>query len=117
MTKIGWLNATKGRKGGIVLSRDPRTFRLGEIVQTLEESKESSAHLIDCSNHHFCPFTSSCVLPGILNEALQTFYHTLNQYTLYDLLSKPSVQQQFISIQHRMLTSEPNHDSADSQSH
>ena len=62
---------------------DPETLhlRLGEIVRVLQADQ----NIVEC-NTPPCVLRSNCGLKGILDQALDQFYHSLDQYTLADVL-------------------------------
>jgi len=81
-----YLDATRGKHGGIQLAKAPSKILLGELIQRFEHGTP----LVECfgSDNH-CKIAPACRLKSILNEALQQFYTTLNRYTLHDLVAPP----------------------------
>ena len=78
----GVLNATRGKGGGLQLAKPANSFRLGDLVQTLEPDMA----LAEClGENNQCVVTSQCLLIGVLSDALQEFLRSLNQYTLEDI--------------------------------
>lgn len=90
MSKQEWIIATRGKGGGIRLNPTTLNLRLGEIVRILQ----GEAHTVVECNTPPCVLRSNCGLKGILDQALQQFYQSLNQYTLADVLA-PSYQSHF----------------------
>lgn len=82
LTRSGWINATRGRSGGIRLAIDPSSLRLGEVVRALEGRKE----IINCDKMN-CRLRSDCGLRSALNFAYDAFYTALDTYTLADIIS------------------------------
>lgn len=80
MVKAGWLEAVRGRNGGLRLACKPEDLRIGDVVRTLEDND----HLVDCGEPP-CPFAGKCVLVGALRKAQEAFYDELNRLTLADL--------------------------------
>ena len=73
-----------GRSGGITLTREPQSVRLGEVMRDVEPS----LRLVECfaPDTNTCPIAPVCALKGMLNEALQAFLTDLNRHSLADIL-------------------------------
>ena len=84
MGKQNWLITTRGKGGGIRLNPQALTLRLGEIVRILQRENP----IVEC-NTPPCVLRSNCGLKGILDQAMEQFYHSLDQYSLGDVLSTP----------------------------
>lgn len=82
LNKLGYIQATRGRNGGLRLAKPSAEIKLGSVLQLLEHGA-----LIDC-NHPVCPIRGMCNLKHILDKGLQTFYREMDQYTLQDILDK-----------------------------
>lgn len=79
----GYLNATRGKNGGIKLNRAPNLINIGKLVRMTEKG----AVLVECfGESNQCVITPSCQLKRLLNEALECFFKSLEQYTLNDLI-------------------------------
>jgi Rrf2 family nitric oxide-sensitive transcriptional repressor len=85
--RSGLLATTKGKGGGLRLARTPESIRIGEVVR-LTEPKGS---VIDCWTQP-CPLRGACTLKHALDEALETFYISLDRYTLADMAEMPALQ-------------------------
>jgi Rrf2 family nitric oxide-sensitive transcriptional repressor len=81
MAKQQWIITARGRGGGIRLNPETLHLRLGEIVRVLQADQ----NIVEC-NTPPCVLRSNCGLKGILDQALDQFYHSLDQYTLADVL-------------------------------
>ena len=81
MAKQQWIITARGRGGGIRLNPESLHLRLGEIVRVLQADQ----NIVEC-NTPPCVLRSNCGLKGILDQALDQFYHSLDQYTLADVL-------------------------------
>ncbi|WP_347558381.1 Rrf2 family transcriptional regulator [Robbsia sp. KACC 23696] len=79
LAKMGLVDATRGRNGGVRLSEGAGRARLGQVMRGLEGDDA----LIDCEGLH-CALRGNCRLRGALHEALEAFYHALDGYTLAD---------------------------------
>ena len=84
MGKQGWLITTRGKGGGIRLHPETLPLRLGQVVRILQGENQ----IVEC-NSPPCVLRAQCGLKGILNQAMEQFYQSLDQYTLADVLSAP----------------------------
>jgi Rrf2 family nitric oxide-sensitive transcriptional repressor len=86
LTREGYLQAVRGRSGGLRLGRDPNDIRLGDVVR----ATELDFALVECfTAGNRCIITPCCRLRGVLKEALDAFVATLDRYTLADLMLRP----------------------------
>jgi Rrf2 family nitric oxide-sensitive transcriptional repressor len=86
LSRLGYLETRRGRKGGIRLAVRPDEVRLGQL---LRKSEEGSV-LLECFDPtlNTCPITGCCRLKGILAGAIRAFYGELDRYTLKDLVDE-----------------------------
>jgi Rrf2 family nitric oxide-sensitive transcriptional repressor len=96
LARAGIVESVRGKGGGIRLARAPEEIRLGEIVRT----SEGDAPIVDClsGNPQACRITSSCRLKGILVNAFEALYDSLDEHTLADLVDNPRVLNDMISF-------------------
>lgn len=82
----GVIATVRGRCGGILLARDPRDIRLGEIVRRTEPN----FHMAQCFGGDgaaaACRFGAACRLRQSLAEATEAYLAALNRLSLADLL-------------------------------
>lgn len=88
LAKLGYLETKRGRNGGIALGIPPDQIKVGLLVQRTE----NSPIVVECFDPktNTCPVNGMCRLKGVLGEAVQAYYATLNLYTLRDLVSGPT---------------------------
>ena len=87
----GYIETTRGKGGGMRLGLAPEKINLGELVRGTEDNHK----LVECFDreHSDCRIESACVLRGMLGQALEAFFHSLDAYTLADLIvSKPRLE-------------------------
>ena len=86
LTRAGFLEAVRGRSGGLRLAARPEDIRLGDVLRVTEPDFA----LVECfGGSNNCRLTPRCRLRGVLGEALAAFSDTLDRYTLADLLLSP----------------------------
>ncbi|MFV5501834.1 RrF2 family transcriptional regulator [Acinetobacter sp. 226] len=81
MAKQDWLITTRGKGGGIRLNPASLNLQLGQIVRILQHD----SNVVECNNPP-CVLRPTCGLKGILDTAVDQFYHSLDQYTLQDVV-------------------------------
>jgi len=92
--KLGLIETMRGRGGGIRLDKKPDQINIGWLIRQTEED----FHLVECFNpeENGCVINSACTLKGILNQALEAYFATLDRFTLADLLANRSSLQALI---------------------
>ncbi|PCF96021.1 Rrf2 family transcriptional regulator [Vreelandella nigrificans] len=89
LSQKNYVTAIRGKNGGLLLTRDPATIVLGELVREMEHDME----LVECfHSKNACIITPACRLQPILNNALSAFLDVLDHYTLADLLGNQQPQ-------------------------
>jgi Rrf2 family nitric oxide-sensitive transcriptional repressor len=97
LARVGWIQALRGRKGGLLLEADPAALRLGTILRELE----GDAELVDCEGQQ-CRLSKDCLLRGALAAGLRAFYDAMDRYTLADV-SGGAVGEQIITMHREFL--------------
>lgn len=80
----GYLETVRGRGGGLRLARAPEQIRVGDVVRYTE----GQVVLVECFDpkESLCRIEPACGLRLALKEALESFFRTLDGYTLADLV-------------------------------
>lgn len=86
LSKMGYLDTYQGKGGGIELARAPRDVNIGQLLEQLEGGKP----LIDCRALD-CRLAPACTLNVALRHAQRSFFDTLHEYTLADLIADKSM--------------------------
>ena len=84
LVHLGLLDATRGRGGGVMLTKEAHDWKLGDLVRNLEPDGE----LVQCSGGGAaepCKIAPACHLRSIFAGASMAFYSHLNQYKVADL--------------------------------
>ena len=83
LTRKGYLDSVRGKKGGIRLRLSPSEINLGVLVREMEPD----LNLVECFGpDNTCVISPVCSLKGVLGEALNAFLATLDRYTLADIV-------------------------------
>lgn len=84
LAKLGVINSSKGKGGGIALAQVPKEINIGELIAKLEPN----FYIAECFNQSLknCVLLPDCKLKSILGNALQSFFNELNQHTLADVI-------------------------------
>jgi len=87
LARAGVVESVRGKGGGVRLARAPDEIRLGAIVR----ASEGEAPIVEClsENPMACRIGASCRLKGILVDAFDALYDSLDEHTLADLVSAP----------------------------
>lgn len=80
----GFIDATRGRNGGMRLARRPEDINVGAVFREFE----GTAGFAECfeGGENTCPLAPVCLLRPALGEALEAFYSSLDRLTLSDLV-------------------------------
>ena len=86
VVRAGWVRSIKGIGGGLELTRDASSIRVGDVIATLE----GNTHLLDCvcAEQELCCIQQRCKLRKVLAKAEKVQMDYLNSVTLKDL-AKP----------------------------
>jgi Rrf2 family nitric oxide-sensitive transcriptional repressor len=84
---LGYVQASRGRGGGLLLAKPPEEINLGRLVQQMEPHLD----LVECFDAatNTCPIAAACDLKTLLAEAQEAFLRALSSYSLADLGSRP----------------------------
>jgi len=89
LTALGLTRTARGTGGGVVLAVPPETVRLGALVRQLEADQP----VVECFRPNGCACTllPGCRLRGMLAVARDSFYQSLEAFTLADCLAGAAV--------------------------
>ena len=83
LSQKGYLNASRGKNGGLRLKMLPAEINIGALVRDMENDL-ALAECLGVNNH--CILKPACRLKSVLREALDAFFQVLDAYTLEDIL-------------------------------
>jgi len=95
LARLGFVQTTRGRSGGLTLARPAAGIRVGAVVRALEPDWA----LVEClSSEGRCVIAPACRLKGVLREARDAFLAVLDGYTLQDLLENRAALGALLSV-------------------
>src|SRR5215469_2956994 len=82
LSSLGLVRTVRGAGGGVRLAAPIDDIRIGSLIRTLEEDHA----LVECfrADGGSCVLTPGCRLKGMLAEAKESFYASLDRQTLAD---------------------------------
>ena len=93
---LGYLDAVRGRRGGVRLARPVNDITVGEVIR----KTEGDLVLVECfdAGANTCPMAGHCRLQAAFREALDAFLAVLDRYTLADLVADPAARDRLLSL-------------------
>ncbi len=97
LVRLGYVESSRGRNGGMRLALPPGEIVLGDVVRLSEERFS----LVECLSPETseCCIQSACGLAQVMDEALRAFLSVLDRYTLADVVRRKSRLQQLLQIE------------------
>ena len=82
LVREGYIDATRGKGGGLKLAMAPQDIKIGEVIRRAE----TGTGMVECMRKKgkYCAIEGSCGLASILEKARDAFYDVLDSYTLSD---------------------------------
>ncbi|MCB9881556.1 MAG: Rrf2 family transcriptional regulator [Planctomycetes bacterium] len=96
LNDLGLIEVRRGLGGGIQLKADPEHISIGALVREFEDFSQ----LVECFDvaRNTCVILPACSLNGALARALEAFLRTLDDFTLADVVSNPSLPGFFLDV-------------------
>lgn len=84
----GFVEAARGRSGGLQLARPASEINVGQVVRRMEET----GTFVECFDPatNTCVITPNCQLRHALSGALEAFSRHLDQFSVADLIGDPA---------------------------
>lgn len=96
LSRMGIIESFKGKGGGISLAIPPKNINIGKLIKTFEQGSP----LVECIGpNELCIISPSCKLKNILSLAEKSFFKTLEDYTLADIVSNEKSLAKSLNIQ------------------
>ena len=88
----GFVDAVRGRSGGLQLARPADQINVGRVTRTMEET----GSFVECFDPatNSCIITPACQLRHILSGGLEAFFQHLDRFCLADLVKNPAALRQ-----------------------
>lgn len=83
LARAGFLDAVRGRGGGLKLRHAPGKINVGAVIRKTEEGFD----LADCAT---CIIAPACGLTSVLAQGAQAMLKIFDRYTIADLVEKRS---------------------------
>jgi Rrf2 family nitric oxide-sensitive transcriptional repressor len=82
LSSKGFINTSRGKHGGMQLSRPPESISIGDVVRQVEANFD----IVECFNPDAkkCRVLPICNLKSVLQQANENFLAYLDQYSLAD---------------------------------
>ena len=86
LCRLGYLQATRGRAGGVCLGMPIESISIGELLRKIE----NTSILVECFDEtsNACPIRNSCKFRHALKNALDAFFSELDKHTLADFINE-----------------------------
>lgn len=96
LVRAGFLQSTRGRKGGLRLARPANSINIGKVVRIME----SQSLLIECFDRttNSCVISPACGLKHLLAKADDAFFQQLDMATLADIALPGKDARRFLMI-------------------
>ncbi len=90
LARQGVLETTRGRGGGLRLSRPAEQICIGDIVR----ASETDFRLVECFDPqtNACTLTATCRLKHVFTDALKAYFSELDRVTLADIAPKETAR-------------------------
>jgi Rrf2 family nitric oxide-sensitive transcriptional repressor len=86
LTRLGFLEGTRGRGGGLRLAMPAEAIRIGDVVRGTETGF-AMAECLRRDRQGACPIDGICRLTGMLRGASNAFLAELDRHTLADAVA------------------------------
>ena len=96
LRRLGYIETTRGRAGGIRLGVASEEINIGALVRATEEDLA----LMECmqAGGGSCVISPACMLKGMFAEALAAWLAVLDKYTLADAVRNRTVLSSLLGI-------------------
>lgn len=87
LVRHGWVEAVRGKYGGIRLGVEPESISVKDVVVLMEPNLEP----VNCMEPP-CVIYRPCILKGVLRDARDSYLDYLANYTVADLLDNKTTR-------------------------
>lgn len=93
--QAGYVEALRGRSGGLRLSRPASEINIGQVLRVAEDWTQVECFHASSSR---CPITDGCGLRTVLRQALDGYFAVLDRYTLADVARRRALLVQLLNL-------------------
>ena len=87
LAALGYIDALRGRSGGLKLAGKPEQISVGDVIRAMEPDLA----IVECfGSENTCSITPACALRHVLDEARESFLSVLDNCTLKQLVARPA---------------------------
>lgn len=97
LSQGGYIESIRGKGGGFRLASPPETIKLGDVVRYTEKDFVI-VECFDPETDHCC-ISSVCSLRFVLQDALNSFFSVLDNYTLAELAAPRDALRNLLALQ------------------
>lgn len=97
ITRNGFLETVRGRRGGMRLARPADQIRLVDVLAITEDGFALSECMAE--DRETCPFRDRCAYTHALERALAAFMDVLGEYTIADLAHSPATLKAALGVE------------------
>lgn len=97
LSQTGFVETLRGRTGGVRLARPPADISIGDVVRMAEKDFAVVA-CHDSGTPHNCTIFQACNLKRGLARAVDAFMRELDQMTLADAITTPTVAASLLGV-------------------
>ena len=93
LIRNGFVEGIRGKGGGLRLARPAPDIAVGDVIRKME----TDLALVECfSENSRCLLTAGCQLKGVLADALEAFFASLDRVPLSQILGPTQRQMLFV---------------------
>lgn len=93
--QTGYVEAVRGRAGGLRLAKAPAEIGIGQVLRATEDCT-----LVECFDpgSNRCAITGGCGLRSVLKDALDAYFAVLDRYSLADIVRRRTLLVQLLGL-------------------
>jgi len=96
LAQENFVHTTRGKHGGMRLSRPAQLISVGQVVRRMEPNFD----IVECfsNSNQPCTVTPICSLKAVLHQAISEFLTLLDKYTVADAVVQNDTTEQLFSV-------------------
>jgi Rrf2 family protein len=85
LSRTGFINSSRGRRGGFELTRDIATIYIADVIEEIEGLEGFSKCILGFQE---CPFDNKCAIHNLWDESRNNILNIMKQTSLANLIKK-----------------------------